>query len=72
MGGTDANANIGPDLTHLWSRGYLAAGTLPMNVGDLTGWITDPQPIKPGTQMPATTLSPADLAALVAYLQSLK
>jgi cytochrome c oxidase subunit II len=50
----------------------LAAGTLPNNVGNLAAWIVDPQRIKPGTTMPANALSPPDLEALLAYLQTLR
>ncbi|HEU0052867.1 MAG TPA: c-type cytochrome, partial [Longimicrobium sp.] len=63
---------VAPDLTHLASRRTLAAGTLPNTRGHLAGWVTDPQRIKPGTQMPANALPPADLRALLAYLESLR
>ena len=53
-------------------RRTLAAGTLPNNRGNLAGWILDPQSIKPGNRMPPTALSPADLEALLAYLESLR
>jgi cytochrome c2 len=32
----------------------------------------NPQQIKPGTKMPANQLDPADLQALLAYLETLK
>jgi cytochrome c oxidase subunit 2 len=70
--GTSAQAKLGPDLTHLASRTTLAAGVLPNSRGHLAGWIANPQQIKPGTNMPAVTLPPADLQALVTYLESLK
>ena len=70
--GTDAGSGSGPDLTHLASRGTIAAGTLPNTRGHLGGWITDPQSIKPGAKMPATSLEPAELQALLTYLQSLR
>jgi len=38
----------------------------------LAGWIVDPQKIKPGTRMPPNQLKPADLQALLAYLETLK
>jgi cytochrome c oxidase subunit II len=38
----------------------------------LTSWIADPQQHKPGTNMPATPLAPDELAAIVAYLETLK
>jgi cytochrome c oxidase subunit II len=70
--GTPAGSRVGPDLTHLASRRTLAAGTLPNTKGNLAAWILDPQSIKPGTNMPANSLSPSDLEALLAYLQTLK
>ena len=70
--GTSAQAKLGPDLTHLASRATLAAGIIPNARGHLAGWIANPQQIKPGANMPAVTLPPADLNALVTYLESLK
>jgi cytochrome c oxidase subunit II len=70
--GTEAEARIGPDLTHIGSRRSLGAGVLPNNRGNLTGWITNPQPLKPGNRMPPSYLASEDLHALVAYLESLK
>lgn len=63
----------GPDLTHVGSRLYLAAGTLPTHQGTLAGWIADPHAIKPGVRMPAASgLEGAELRALAAWLESLK
>jgi cytochrome c oxidase subunit 2 len=70
--GTDAGSRVGPDLTHLASRGTIAAGTLANTRGHLAGWIVDPQRIKPGTLMPASSLPAQDLHALIAYLGSLE
>lgn len=70
--GTPAGSRAGPDLTHLASRRTLGAGTLPNTKGNLAGWIADPQRVKPGANMPPNALAPADLEALLAYLQSLK
>lgn len=72
IGGTDAGASVGPDLTHLASRRTLAAGTLTNDRGSLQAWIADPQGVKPGTAMPRVTLSSDELNALTAYLESLK
>lgn len=69
---TRAAGGIGPDLTHLAGRRTIAAGTLPNTVGNLAGWITDPQTIKPGVDMPANALSSSDLRALLAYLRTLR
>ena len=62
----------GPDLTHVASRGSLAAGTLDNVPGNLAGWIADPQALKPGTLMPRVPLRARDLHALVAYLGTLR
>jgi cytochrome c oxidase subunit 2 len=72
IGGTTANARLGPDLTHLASRRTIAAGMFPNNRGHLAGWIADPQSLKPGVNMPANSLPPDDLQALLAYLETLK
>jgi cytochrome c oxidase subunit II len=70
--GTDAAARKAPDLTHVGGRTTLAAGTLPNGASEMQRWIADPQRLKPGVNMPASTLSAADLNALAAYLVSLK
>jgi cytochrome c oxidase subunit 2 len=70
--GTLAQAHQAPDLTHFASRRTIAAGTLPNDAGNLASWIADPHKHKPGVNMPANPLSGADLAALVAYLGTLK
>jgi cytochrome c oxidase subunit II len=70
--GTLAQAKKAPDLTHVASRRTIAAGTLPNTPGNLASWIADPHKHKPGVNMPANPLSGDDLAALVAYLGTLK
>jgi cytochrome c oxidase subunit 2 len=72
IGGTPAGSRVGPDLTHLAGRATIAAGTLPNTRGNLAGWILDPQQIKPGAKMPPNQLSPQDLRALLAYLETLR
>ena len=72
IAGTLAASHVGPDLSHVGSRRSIAAGTLPNTRTNLTSWISDPQAIKPGSRMPATTLSPSELNALVTYLETLK
>ena len=70
--GTSAGSRVGPELTHVAARASLAAGTLPNTPEHLARWVRDPQAIKPGTRMPAASLSAADLQALLAYLGSLR
>lgn len=70
--GTSATGDIGPNLTHLASRGTLAAATLPNTRGNLGGWIINPQEIKPGSQMPHTNLTGQELQALLTFLETLE
>ena len=70
--GMPAVGRVGPDLTHLASRRFIAAGTLPNARGHLAGWILDPQGVKPGSRMPPNPLTPVDLHALLEYLESLR
>jgi cytochrome c oxidase subunit 2 len=70
--GTPAGGQVGPDLTHFASRRTIGAGTLPMNEGNLYGWVADPQSQKPGNHMPTIGLQPNELHSVVAYLGRLK
>jgi cytochrome c oxidase subunit 2 len=70
--GTTAAGQVAPDLTHFGSRRGIAANTLPNTLGNLGGWIVDPQRIKPGTQMATVPIAPQDLQPLIEYLESLK
>ena len=71
----------GPNLTHLMSRGHIAAGLLENNQANLRTWLRDPDAVKPGNIMgrdaliyiePENELTEPDILALVAYLQSLE
>ena len=71
--GVADEANLGPDLTHVGSRLYLAAGTLRNSRGAMAGWIADPHASKPGVRMPAAgDLDGPTLAAITAYLEQLQ
>ncbi len=72
IAGTNANAQAGPNLTHVGSRLTLGAGIIDNTPENLGQWILNPHAIKPGVQMPGYNYSPADLRALVAYLGSLQ
>jgi cytochrome c oxidase subunit 2 len=63
---------IGPNLSHVGSRTTIAAGILTNTPENLAAWISDPQGIKPGSQMTNQHVRPSDLDAIVAYLHSLK
>jgi cytochrome c oxidase subunit 2 len=70
--GTEAGARMGPDLTHIASRQMIAAEVLPNTRGALSGWIIDPQRIKPGTRMAPNPLPPDELQDVVTYLETLQ
>lgn len=72
VAGTRAGGRHAPDLTHVASRLTLAAGAIPNDIAARAAWILDPQAIKPGVNMPATKLSPQDMAALTAFVGSLQ
>jgi cytochrome c oxidase subunit 2 len=70
--GTNARADVGPDLTHFASRRTIAALTLPNTPGNLREWLRDPQHVKPGNRMPNLELSEPDWTALQRYVESLR
>jgi cytochrome c oxidase subunit 2 len=72
IAGTAAQGDIGPNLTHLASRGTLAGAEIPNRPAWLAAWIRNPQAIKPGDRMPDLGLHQNDISDLVAYLDTLK
>lgn len=72
IAGTPAQADAGPDLTHLATRQTLGAGVLENNTENLTRWLTNPQAVKPGNHMPHFQLTDNQVKALVAYLEALQ
>ena len=82
IAGTPAAGQVGPNLTMLGARPWIAAGARDMSEENLVAWIRDPQSIKPGALMPGTTrggggfaptgLSEQEVRAVAAYLLSLK
>jgi len=72
IAGTPASGQVAPDLTHIASRSSIAAGTLPMSHDNLAAWIADPQRLKPGNNMPNVPLTREQLAAITAYLETLR
>ncbi len=70
--GTQAGGRVGPDLTHLMSRSTIAAASFPNNIGYLSGWIANPQGLKPGCHMPGLDISAHDLDRIRAFLETLK
>jgi cytochrome c oxidase subunit 2 len=77
-----AVCKVGPNLTHFGSRNLIAGGVLTIDWskcqpgGDLSNcalaqWLSNPQAVKPGNDM-QVSLTPDQIKALVAYLESLK
>jgi cytochrome c oxidase subunit 2 len=67
-----SDGNVGPNLTHLASRGTIAGSVLENTPDDLRTWLHDPPAVKPGSIMPNLGLNDHELDVLVAYLQSLR
>jgi cytochrome c oxidase subunit 2 len=73
VGGTMAQASVGPDLTHVGGRLTVAAGWLPRDLATLHAWIVNAPSLKPGVKMPVLTQLPGpDLHDLVTYLEALQ
>jgi cytochrome c oxidase subunit 2 len=72
VNGTMAQGKVAPDLTHLMSRATIAAGAAPNTPAGLSGWIANPQGVKPGTLMPTLYLSGPQLTQVRGYLETLK
>jgi cytochrome c oxidase subunit II len=69
--GTRAGGRVGPDLSHLMTRLTIASGTLPNTPGYLSGWIAEPQHLKPGNYMPDLDLSGPQLTSIRSFLETL-
>jgi cytochrome c oxidase subunit II len=72
INGTPAQGKVGPNLTHVASRGVIAGAVLPNTAEGLRVWLKDPPGVKPGSIMPNLGLNDHELDVLVAYLESLK
>jgi cytochrome c oxidase subunit 2 len=72
IGGTPFVGQVGPNLTDLTGRLMIAGNILPNTPANLALWLHDPQAVKPGALMPNLNLKPAEIRALVAFLESLK
>lgn len=71
--GTEAMGVVAPDLTHVASRLSLASDTLTNTKGNLAGWVTHAQSIKPGCEMPnLTQFTGVQLRDMVDYLETLR
>jgi len=73
VAGTDAKGQVGPNLTHVGSRGIIAGGVLENTPENLAQWLRNPQAVKPGNKMVLPRqLTDEEIDALVAYLMSLQ
>lgn len=72
VGGTDAKARVGPDLTHLASRRQIGAGIAENTPENLRRWMHNPQEVKPGVKMPDFKLTDEQVAHLVSFFETLK
>jgi cytochrome c oxidase subunit 2 len=71
--GTEAAGTIGPDLSRVGQRRFLAAATIPNTPENLARFIAKGQSLKPGNAMPEfRVFSEEELQVLTAYLGSLK
>jgi cytochrome c len=66
-----ANGLVGPPLTQIASRTYLA-GQLPNTPDNMKRWIQRPQSVEKGTAMPDMNVSDADARDIAAYLYTLR
>ena len=67
----EATATVGPPLTLIGRRSYLA-GVLPNEVSNMEHWIRKPQEVHPGTAMPDLNMTPRDARDITAYLYTLR
>lgn len=72
VNGVKALGTVGPNLTHVGSRGIIAGGILTQTEQNLVKWVSDPPAEKPGTKMPNLNLTPEQAKAVAHYLETLK
>ena len=71
--GVTADTRLGPELTHVASRGHVAAGTLRNTAEGRREWIAHVQRVKKGARMPSyDRLDGATLEAIVEWLGGLE
>lgn len=66
-----ANATVGPPLTSMARRSYIA-GVLPNTPPNLERWIMDPPAVDSLTAMPPLGVTAADARTIAAYLYTLR
>ena len=67
----NAHANVGPPLTALGDRVYIA-GMLHNDPGNLVKWLRDPQSVVPGNAMPNMGISEPQARDMAAFLYTLR
>lgn len=67
----DAHGNVGPPLTHVGTRTYLA-GFIRNSPDNMARWIQDPQRILPGNAMPTMDMPEKDARDITAFLYGLR
>ncbi|MGZ5213119.1 MAG: cytochrome c oxidase subunit II [Actinomycetota bacterium] len=74
IGGINSGVNAGPNLTHFADPTHQCFAGCDWETTDreaLAAWLRDPNAVKLGSKMPNYQLSEDEIAALVAYLESL-
>jgi cytochrome c len=66
-----ANSTVGPPLTNIAVRGYIA-GVLPNAPDNMIRWIRDPRGVDSLTAMPNTGVTEHDARDIAAYLYTLR
>lgn len=73
VAGTEADGQVGPDLSHVGSRETLGAGILPNDLDSYIALIANPDTVKPGIRMPAFHgLPEEEISTIARYLEGLK
>lgn len=76
-----AQGTVGPNLTHVGSRGIIAGGVLTQTEQNIAKWVYDTQAVKPGNKMPnfsapgkfsGQAMTRQQAAAIAHYLETLK
>lgn len=71
--GVAEGSKLGPDLTHVGSRLFIASGTLKNGPMEMKQWLARVHEVKPGARMPSyARLSQGEMDALVQWLGALK
>jgi cytochrome c oxidase subunit 2 len=72
INGTNMKGNVGPNLTHLYSRTTFLGASFPLNDGNMFAWLFDNNALKPGNLMSSVHIPPENIPAIMAYLDTLK